>query len=54
MSANPRRNARKRIRPATRRRALELLAASLTAAPRRSYWRRGSRPISWLIWFAPD
>ena len=28
MSANPRRNARKRIPPATRRRALELLAAS--------------------------
>jgi len=27
-SANPRRNARKRIPPATRRRALELLAAS--------------------------
>jgi len=28
MSANPRRNTRKRIPPATRRRALELLAAS--------------------------
>jgi hypothetical protein len=28
VSANPRRNARKRIPPATRRRALELLAAS--------------------------
>jgi len=47
MVGNPRRRASKRN--AERRRALELLAASPDGCNERSYWRMGSRPISWLI-----
>jgi len=41
-AGNPRRNTRKRNPPATRRRALELLADSFEGCTRPRCWRAGS------------